>query len=719
MTRATLLNYLLFVGVFVCFGTIAVADDLRKFAPQPADTTQKKQAEFPKPSPIAFKPTIGLGGGMFTFYGDVANNHRNYHPTVSRIGFNLTVSQPLNPFLDANFYIIHGKIGANERTFTRNLNFESKITTGGITVSYNFHHFIKKTRKVEPHIYTGFESFEFLSKTDLYDANGNPYHYWSDGSIRNLPENDPGAANAIEVYRDYTYETDLRELNLDNFGKYPERSWSVPVGAGITFLMTDHWKFKFGTSMHFSLTDLVDNVSSESFGNRAGDKANDKFLYTGFSFHYNLHIANKAKEVHPFNPGTIDPKGYDLTGYDLADTDGDKVNDFIDDCPGTPTGVEVDKHGCPVDTDRDGIADYLDEEINTPAGREVDHLGRAIPDSVFQNAYHRFVDSTGAYAHYKTERSSSESKVDDPSVFRYTKRRFFVSAGGDSTKHLPRELIDYILSLKDVTTEIDENNNVVYHIGDYTKIEPAMMTQIELANKGINTNIKGSENGRELTDSEIRHQMNNARVNPTSDNATVTSTNTTKTIFRVQIGAFSRRVSEEIFTNVPNLVVVEHNDGLTRYLSGSFKTLKAVADHKINMLLAGFQDAFIVAYRDGKRISLSEAGATVTHRNTNEMEDVNKITGIDKTRIRFSIQLAAYNKEMPTGILDKFLAMGNVDVKKQNGFTKYILGKYATYEEAKAAISDLEGFPDAFVIGLFNNIIITLAEANKLLNNDE
>lgn len=42
------------------------------------------------------------------------------------------------------------------------------------------------------------------------------------------------------------------------------------------------------------------------------------------------------------------------------DTDKDGVSDKKDNCPDTPTGVAVDKMGCPLDKDADGVADYLD-----------------------------------------------------------------------------------------------------------------------------------------------------------------------------------------------------------------------------------------------------------------------------------------------------------------------------------------------------------------------
>jgi hypothetical protein len=48
---------------------------------------------------------------------------------------------------------------------------------------------------------------------------------------------------------------------------------------------------------------------------------------------------------------------------------------YYDKCPETPTGVKVDKYGCPVDTDEDGVPDYLDKCSGTSKGVKVDRDG--------------------------------------------------------------------------------------------------------------------------------------------------------------------------------------------------------------------------------------------------------------------------------------------------------------------------------------------------------
>lgn len=673
-----------------------------------SDSTETDSVKaIPEPLKLKLKPTLGLGAGMFTFYGDIASNHAGYHPTVSRVGWDLRVTNPLTSYLDLSFYALFGRVGANERSLNRNLNFESRITTGGMTLAYNFHHFLKEDRIVEPYFSVGIESFEFLSKTDLYDANGNMYNYWSDGTIRNMPENDPNASQAIEIYRDYTYETDLRELDLDGFGKYQERSWAIPVGVGATLFLSDKVNFKVGTSMHFGFTDLVDNVTSESLGDRAGNEGNDKFLFTSFSLNYNLQLGKDEDDsILDDEPFQVDSTI--IAQYNLDDEDQDGVIDFEDNCPGTPQGVIVNEYGCPDDTDKDGVPDYMDEEPNTEFGNTVDSLGVTLDDEYWAERYNKFMDSTGAYVEYNIVRSEISNGESDPSRIAGRGRTYTVKVGGEE-KAISQTMVDYILSLEDVETEIDENGNVVYNVGSWDEIEPAMLAQIELQNQGIEGQIAGSEGGTPLTPEQIAQATENVTLPPIEDS--------NKTVFRVQIGAFKNDISPNVFGNVPNIVVVPGED-YTRYLSGSFTSMEDAASHKINLVTEGYDGAFIVAYRNGKRISLQDAGATIVEGNPEEIEEVNQPTEIDKSKVKFRVQVGAFANEVPTDMLDLYIKMGNVEAKRAGEVTKYVIGYYDSYEEAQAAKAEFAaaGAGDAFVIGDFNGNLISSDEAIKLLN---
>jgi len=57
------------------------------------------------------------------------------------------------------------------------------------------------------------------------------------------------------------------------------------------------------------------------------------------------------------------------------DKDGDGITDAKDDCPDTPSGIFVNRVGCPKDSDMDGVYDNLDECPNTPDHAIVDRAG--------------------------------------------------------------------------------------------------------------------------------------------------------------------------------------------------------------------------------------------------------------------------------------------------------------------------------------------------------
>lgn len=89
----------------------------------------------------------------------------------------------------------------------------------------------------------------------------------------------------------------------------------------------------------------------------------------------NFNLGGGKKNVEPLywlNPldysyGEMsNPRHMVLPEPVLSDADGDGIADQFDKCPGTPSGVAVDSHGCPMDTDGDGVPDDRDKQLITP-----------------------------------------------------------------------------------------------------------------------------------------------------------------------------------------------------------------------------------------------------------------------------------------------------------------------------------------------------------------
>lgn len=77
--------------------------------------------------------------------------------------------------------------------------------------------------------------------------------------------------------------------------------------------------------------------------------------------------------------------------------------------------------------------------------------------------------------------------------------------------------------------------------------------------------------------------------------------------FRIQIGAYKNSLSKKIYENISDLKVISFEDGYTRYFSGNFSTIEEARAKKEEVIKEGFSDAFIVAFKDGQKIPLTDA----------------------------------------------------------------------------------------------------------------
>lgn len=340
-------------------------------------------------------PRIGIGAGVFTFFGDVNDN--NYqHVFTSTYGVELLASANLSRYFDLDLTAIYGNITVNERgNGSRNLNFKSEMFIGGVGISYNFNHLYKRPGIIQPFVGFGVAFLNFDNKTDKYDAEGNEYYYWSQGEIMSLPENDPNSEQAVQLQRDYVYETDLRDENLDDLGKYDQFSFSLPVSAGLDFKMGRRVSAKLSTSFYYTFTDLIDNVSDEGEGNRQGNSRNDMFLFTSASISYSIGV----KRDYTKSAKTNYYEDVDFYAMLLADSDEDGVNDFDDRCAKTPEGVQVDEFGCALDSDQDVIQDYRDDEDSTALNNVVNLRGVTLTDGMMLEVYKDSVATERARMH--------------------------------------------------------------------------------------------------------------------------------------------------------------------------------------------------------------------------------------------------------------------------------------------------------------------------------
>ena len=643
------------------------------------------------------KPSIGFGLGTMSFYGDLGNKTSANNPYTSNAAFSFHAKLPMSSCLELTLTGIKSELIVNEPGLNLLNNFQSDITGGSAIFSYNFNRFLNKTTFWRPYIGTGISSFEFLSKTDLYDANGVRYHLWSNGALMSKPEDAADVHEAVQVERDFVYESDLRSLNSEEIELYQDYAVSIPISAGIDFKFSEHFKASLGTTMYFTLTDNVDNISSTE----GLKKSNDNFLHTSLGFSYDLSFNKKNKKSYEEIEFENEEEGLMA---DYFDSDLDGVNDLDDDDLGHPEGVPVDGRGVPIDEDKDGVPDYRDDEPMTPDSLLVDEYGVAIDDADLLDKYMVWIDSLGDQTLY--------SKVfgDKP------KDNFSVLIIPDK-EGFNQSQINKILSEENVRQKgVDGSDG--YLVGDYDNFQQAIDKKHELEEDGINGSVAMKSESGDMTamTSEEELSLEKFVKGSGSEQLVYTDDSGDKVVYRVQVGAFRYDLSKNIFSNINDLIILPGNDGLTRYMSSSYESAEDAAERRVELLTKGFEGSFITAYQHGKRIKLSEAGLNVVA-GANDLLVDNENNSIKKDEIKFRICLGEYDGDIPTADLEALLKQDEVTPEESGSVTRFMSKEFNSLEEAQEFISGLSdsGLSNPKIIGAFKGKDITLEEALKIL----
>ena len=141
----------------------------------------------------------------------------------------------------------------------------------------------------------------------------------------------------------------------------------------------DRFTVDYGAGMKFFLTD---NLALRADVRHVILPLHDRYNELLYTIGLNFTFGGTKKAMPEVMATRAEPAAAAApVVVEVKDSDGDGVIDDLDKCPGTPSGVQVDKDGCPFDSDGDGVPDYLDRCPGTPAGVKVDRDGCPPPPS--------------------------------------------------------------------------------------------------------------------------------------------------------------------------------------------------------------------------------------------------------------------------------------------------------------------------------------------------
>jgi cell division septation protein DedD len=219
--------------------------------------------------------------------------------------------------------------------------------------------------------------------------------------------------------------------------------------------------------------------------------------------------------------------------------------------------------------------------------------------------------------------------------------------------------------------------------------------------------------------------------------------------YTVQVGAFSQQVSPSKLFNLQPLYVATANNGMLRYHVGIFDNVRTASAEKNKIVQIGITDAFVTAYLNGQRVTIEQASQeqqkgtpliklpeinqpirqeqTTTQNNiTNMQSNSNSQTNAlppAPGETEFSVQIGAYNFEVPNDIAAIYLSLSDKQVsffKDENNLTIYRAGRFKNYKDAenlKNEIAKIDLLKGAFVIAVNKNKKINLEDAINAAEN--
>jgi hypothetical protein len=454
----------------------------------------------------------------------------------------------------------------------------------------------------------------------------------------------------------------------------------------------------------------------------------------------------------------------DFLALDKEDRDGDGVRDWDDWCHDTPKGVKVGFDGCPEDMDQDGIPDYRDDEPQSAPGAMVDAKGVTVQDIYWAQWYAQYQNDTidpNPDIVYVGNIYLNKEKTEADEELRKSKDYFTVELARYKGA-IPSDELAMLLSIGDIESMmLEDGTTVVYTAGNYKKIKNAIKRRDEFRAMGHSKAMVAlkSNNIIKTIPDEVALQMslkpegdltynlngqNNAKNNQVNNNNNNMNNNSDNSdsinlirndesewvkeenfgpddiIYRVQLGAFKNRISTETVFNV-NVKVLELKTGenMYRYVTKGYKSIEQAAAVRADLVLQGYSDAFVTAYKGGKRILMTQAGAIVDKGYKEDLNENKTFSSVNKKLVVFRIQLGP-NKR-PSQVADaeeKYKNLG--EIIKQNtstGNVRMMIGNFNKYDDAEKFRKVLEkkGITEGFIVAFFKDELISIQEAMELL----
>ena len=402
----------------------------------------------------------------------------------------------------------------------------------------------------------------------------------------------------------------------------------------------------------------------------------------------------------------------------------------------------------------------MDKEKNSMSGAIVDEKGVTLKEDQFKSKYDKGEVASREFANFYNDNEISRDDFKSINAFLIAKANAFNNLYNNQkdkseekgltfkvqlavyNKGVPPRMINKLLSIEDLQSFTEDDGNVIYAVGNYLTIDDALGREYELEKIGFeNLSILEYENGvlsaylppivkDDDTKNDSDDISNDTLVLINDEKEEETEKNelaiTESTVYRVQIGAFNVNLSERIFEGVDNVVSFKGNDGLVRYMTGSFNNYSDAINYRSQMRSRGFEDAFVVTFKDGERVPLNVSISKANNKTKRSSKSVtNKVSTAnqkkakkvkEKNDLRFFVQIGVFPEILSASDLSMMSEVNNVRKQASGSFYKYFSEEFNDYSLAASQLQMIKsiGFSDAFIISTLNGEEISIEKALSL-----
>ncbi len=298
---------------------------------------------------------------------------------------------------------------------------------------------------------------------------------------------------------------------------------------------------------------------------------------------------------------------------------------------------------------------------------------------------------------------------------------------------------DFFKKVPEITAERVANSNFIrYFSGEFSEIDAAIIRRNNLRSNGYpdafirswkngeTINLLAAQAGTEANKAASTVPMSNS-VETVINNVDFSANNITSlqgTYFTVQIGVYTRPRTSNAILGISPLYHKRLNNGYWVYYSGIYKSIEDATGRKDEIVAKGVSDAFVVAFTDGKAVSIYNAldniergGAIPSDEDIVILEDASTRLNSDwniaqntspttpttsSSATDYKIQIGVYSNPVNLDwIASQLDGSSTIEMTKNaNGKYVYTYGNFTTEQSARQQLVKVkEIVGDAFVVG--------------------